>query len=649
MAAVNVTFPGNLAQVASGDELRRIPSALIPAGSLYIVLSLAASYAFDPGSTATDDGQNIIRPNDRNPLQAGRWVYQVDGIAPGAPGPTGPASNTYTSYAAMQASDPTRKSAQLVGDTDSPPHPDGPYYNPTQTIGGWVPQTADGIAYKRPVSGASTTKLPASVAALGVTAGDFSAAFDGSTNDTSAIQKMIDAGANAGVPVLLPGATAVLQSPLDFRGRYVSLTGIQNKTTFIAGSPMAVMLNIEESTEIASYSPLMIDGITLNGNNLVTNANLSLRFRREHVLRNIYSIFAPRGIRLRDANNGTLDRVRTNGCAVGLYSEGSNHATVHLGCSFLGADTTGVLVENFGTALDGNNALLFSNCVVQSGTGNCYDVGPGCAISIDTSYTGENQNGTCFTTRGDGVISVTKGIAYFGYSPTSYLTRPVGGMISMRDVDLFSQNVGRGIQFLSGLTPEEAATAGKMKFRDSRSQFTVGGGPTRYNGNMLATDPCTAVFAPRLGKSYTAEADNATFTTALAGPNNNGRTVTCTAVTGANPVIGLYASLINPAGWRDGEPLYLVVVYSATKPVSVRTNTGPLAAPVVNVGSLPTTPVITSYVNVEAIASADPQTTLEFAMSGVVAGDTFTLHHVGLSDATLVRGAVGVMPNLFLP
>jgi hypothetical protein len=67
----------------------------------------------------------------------------------GEVGDTGPAANTYTSYAAMQASDPTRRAARLVGDTDVPPHPDGSYSNPTQKINGWVAQQSTGIGYRR--------------------------------------------------------------------------------------------------------------------------------------------------------------------------------------------------------------------------------------------------------------------------------------------------------------------------------------------------------------------------------------------------------------------------------------------------------------------------------------------------------------------
>lgn len=60
----------------------------------------------------------------------------------GDPGDTGPASNTYRNYAALLASDPTRKSATLVpdpGETEAP----GQFSH----IGGkWVRQTATGIA-----------------------------------------------------------------------------------------------------------------------------------------------------------------------------------------------------------------------------------------------------------------------------------------------------------------------------------------------------------------------------------------------------------------------------------------------------------------------------------------------------------------------
>lgn len=60
-------------------------------------------------------------------------------------GDPGAANNTYTSYSALLASDPTRQYAYLVGDTDVPAQPDGVFSNPTKTAGAWVRQDAAGI------------------------------------------------------------------------------------------------------------------------------------------------------------------------------------------------------------------------------------------------------------------------------------------------------------------------------------------------------------------------------------------------------------------------------------------------------------------------------------------------------------------------
>jgi len=85
---------------------------------------------------------------------SGSLLNEVDPYVPGSSGgpagQTGPADNTYTSHTALFASDPARKSARLVGDTDANPLPDGNYNYVDDT--GWVAQQADGVAYNRNVN-----------------------------------------------------------------------------------------------------------------------------------------------------------------------------------------------------------------------------------------------------------------------------------------------------------------------------------------------------------------------------------------------------------------------------------------------------------------------------------------------------------------
>lgn len=86
MAAVNVTFPGNLAQVKTAADLRSVPSTLLPLGALFLVNGLEGLFEYDPGSLAVDDGADVLRPVDKTPGQVGRWIRNVDGLATGPRG-----------------------------------------------------------------------------------------------------------------------------------------------------------------------------------------------------------------------------------------------------------------------------------------------------------------------------------------------------------------------------------------------------------------------------------------------------------------------------------------------------------------------------------------------------------------------------------
>lgn len=122
MAAVNIEFPGNLAQVERAADLRSIPPAssdyaAAPLGMLFAVADLQAVYTYDPGSTAADDNATVIRPSALTPLQAGRWVKSFNGFAPGLPGKdglNGASNNTVASVSGLRAAPVTGKSALLA-------------------------------------------------------------------------------------------------------------------------------------------------------------------------------------------------------------------------------------------------------------------------------------------------------------------------------------------------------------------------------------------------------------------------------------------------------------------------------------------------------------------------------------------------------
>jgi hypothetical protein len=102
-SALNITFPGNLAQVDTAAELRRVPSSFVTDGALYLVTALEGIYEFDTSSNAADTGGEVIRPFDRTALQAGRWIKNADGLGRGPAGATGSSNNTRATRAELMA------------------------------------------------------------------------------------------------------------------------------------------------------------------------------------------------------------------------------------------------------------------------------------------------------------------------------------------------------------------------------------------------------------------------------------------------------------------------------------------------------------------------------------------------------------------
>lgn len=253
-----------IAAVAAGFGLLPPPKAIqqdrvTDAGGAGTASSIIAALAFPPDAlekglvaTITPVARNIgpvtlnlnglgaapVLNPDGTPLVAGQLVeggsirVRYDGAAfrilTGSypvVGPAGPADNTYTSYSALQASDPKQRSARLVGDTDTPPRPDGPYSNPLGIVGGWVPQTAAGIV-TRLVAPYAVTVTQEEVNAETVNVRRFGAKGDNSAIDTAAIQYGIDELASRGGGTLLfSNGIFRTNAPIKMRDR-VHLRGV---------------------------------------------------------------------------------------------------------------------------------------------------------------------------------------------------------------------------------------------------------------------------------------------------------------------------------------------------------------------------------------------------------------------------------------
>lgn len=144
-ANASIAFVATAEDILGRDVLRPLYGYGAPTNNIGLI-----------GQTYTDKNEPVTL---YGPKTATGWgVGVVLSGSAGKTGKTGTSDNTYTSYSEMQESDPTRASARLVGDTDTPPHADGPYNNPTQTTGGWVPQGADGIVTQAPGSPAILTQ-----------------------------------------------------------------------------------------------------------------------------------------------------------------------------------------------------------------------------------------------------------------------------------------------------------------------------------------------------------------------------------------------------------------------------------------------------------------------------------------------------------
>ncbi|WP_022688138.1 glycosyl hydrolase family 28-related protein [Sphingomonas phyllosphaerae] len=466
---------------------------------------------------------------------------------------------------------------------------------------------------------------------------NFGAKFDGVTDDSQAIQTAIDTADAQGEPLSFPGRTAVIRTALNLRNRTVEIYGTMKKTVLRAATVGMTMIDAESPDEII-YSPFKINGIQLDGAN---RADYCIRIRnRHHSELNGVFLSSARVANAWERETWVSRRYncRVEGGPVGWQLEGSNFDSAFYGCYIAGCSDTQWLLNNNGTLLNGNNSLLFSNCGATDGSGRGVVLNGQVVANFHACYFGENLDRA--TVVNNGAVAIFEGgTLSFGWTPQSYLVIPAGGETLIQNgAQLNGQDYG-SVNLLSYLSPaQQAAAHGTFRLDDTKA-YLITGGDQIVQGDVLGYGEQRNVLVPRLGRQFTAIGNSVTL--AVSNPKPNAQRVTCSTVSGGNPIIGLYAPLSRD--YRVSEPFYLVLVYRASRPLQIRVDASPLGADVVLLSFPPASTSTATLIKLDAPLPPVPTgAVLDILMPNAAAGDFIEISECFLTDAT--AAAKGIAP-----
>lgn len=468
---------------------------------------------------------------------------------------------------------------------------------------------------------------------------DLGAVGNGVANDTAAIQAAI----NTGKTVWIPVGTYLIDS-LDLKGVYPTIVGESMTGTILkARSTVARLIDAYESSDV-QVSPVMINNLTIDGDNKVTSAAIAIRYRHISNIQNFYirnvSAANASGIYAIDSWLNVFTNGRVTDCYNGITLAGSNHRSAVNSVSFTACSNAGINCDSAGTALDGNYALVFNNCDVEFGTGL------GAYLNVTSAafygcYMGENLNGPSFFVAA-GNILVSSGVVFFGHTATSYAVTGSGGFVEFNKCQVAGQTYGSLSVLMAG------GLKNYYKWTNCSMGVTVGGNPV-LSGDLLDYGSPAVVFAQRLGKNFTGTSSNTTITSALAG--SNGRRVTCNTVTGSPALIGLQCNLIDNNQWVDGQPLYLVLVYKASTVGTLEVKLSGSSfggAPSLLLGSPTNATSIATFIKLDAVASNAAYTIFEFLAVNCAANDYIEIQECFLADNRMLQNSTGsTVTNLF--
>jgi hypothetical protein len=426
---------------------------------------------------------------------------------------------------------------------------------------------------------------------------------------------------------------------LDFKGNLGGIIGDGvGNTVLKVRSAVARALDFKDVTD-ANPRQYTLKGFSLDGNGGLASIGLDAQYRHQAIKEDLFISGCGIGIKESDTYLCYSKNIRVAGNATGWWLVGSNHASSHVNCTADTNTTCNWLIQNMGIANDGNEALGFDGCVNQSApTGATgWDVTCSSAFFKNCYYGENNVDRAGFISRG-GLITFEGGTAYYGFSATSYGITPLGGRMFFRGVNINSQ--GASISGFSG-----GGTGGKFSWFDCQFNGVVSGTPS-FDGDVLDYGPQGVVYADRLGKNWTGQGNNVTFSTTTTG---NTRTFTCLTAPGPAPTLAATSTLVAPSTWRDGELLYLVLVYESSKSITVSTVATPFGAPVITIVSAQpaTTGTAKTALCFQVNATTPTGTLLQIAQTSTAVNDTLKIYECFLADSRMLNKGAGQVGNLY--
>jgi hypothetical protein len=446
----------------------------------------------------------------------------------------------------------------------------------------------------------------------------------------------------AGRPLYLPAGTWSFTT-FDGKGWYGGLVGDgMTQTILKVRTATTTAIDFAETTDV-SVSPFVIKGLTIDGDSKAATL-VDVRYRHHYVIEDVLFKNATEVcLNAKDTWLNTHRNCRFQKAPTLVWLRGSNHRNLFQSCAFSSNTVWQLQVDSGGTAADGNEALLFSNCDFEfsdpAGGGIRFAGTSGTFLSC---YMGENLEGPALQAEG-GAVEVLGGVMFFGHTTSTIGVKTNGGKTRVMGARLNGQTNGSLRYLMDG-----SGGLGTVQFLEVLGNMIISGDQT-VAGNPLDYGPPGVVFGKRLGRNWTASGNNATVTPVVAGNQIN---VACSAAPGPLPTMTVTNLLtqVRPE-WREGEKLYLIIVYQSNAAFNVRLSGGALgASPTVIIGTMPSTGgATTTYIKFDLTIPTPGLNydRIEVYRDNVAVGESISIIESFVADSRMLDPGTSNVGNLY--